>query len=57
MAYWDLNAALNTDVDLSALVGIVHAEGRPDLDARTLTERRDAFVRTALDSLDALDAE
>jgi aminoglycoside phosphotransferase (APT) family kinase protein len=53
VAYWDLNAALNTDVDLSALVGVIHAEGRTDLDARTLTERRDAFVRTALDSLDA----
>ncbi|MEQ4208569.1 aminoglycoside phosphotransferase family protein [Actinopolymorpha sp. B17G11] len=51
VAYWDITAALNTDVELDSFVEIIHAEGRPDLDAATLTERRDGFIRTALDRL------
>jgi aminoglycoside phosphotransferase (APT) family kinase protein len=51
VAYWDITAALNTDVDLSSFVGVIHSEGRPDLDAGTLTERRDEFLRASLDRL------
>lgn len=51
VSYWDITAALNTDVELDSFVEIIHAEGRPDLDAATLTERRDGFIRTALDRL------
>lgn len=51
VAYWDVVAALNTQADLAGFVPVIHAEGRTDLDARTLTERRDVFLRAALDRL------
>jgi hypothetical protein len=33
---------------------VAHAHGRIDLDAATLMDRRDAFLRTALERLDRL---
>ncbi len=51
-AYWDVVAALNTPADLSAFVSASHKNGRPDLDAATMNERRDSFLRAALDRLD-----
>ncbi len=50
--YWDAVAALNTPTDLDHAVGApgFADDGRP-LDAAAVTERRDAFLRTALDQL------
>jgi len=51
--YWDAVAALNTPTVLHAawLPGFA-GDGSP-LDAAAVTERRDAFLRTALDQLPA----
>lgn len=52
IAYWDLVAVLNYPTDMGLLVSTLTEHGRPDLDARTLTDRRDAHVESALDELD-----
>ena len=52
VAYWDVVAALNSPVDLVGWLPPFHGQGRSDLDAATLTGRRDAFLRAALDRLD-----
>jgi aminoglycoside phosphotransferase (APT) family kinase protein len=55
VAYWDVVAALTSPADgewLAQCLGAVHEHGRVDLDAATLTGRRDAFLRVALDQLD-----
>jgi Ser/Thr protein kinase RdoA (MazF antagonist) len=52
--YWDAVAALNTPTDLDHATGVpgFAGNGRP-LDAAAVTERRDTFLRTALDQLPA----
>ena len=52
VAYWDVVAALNSPLDLVGWLPPFHRQGRSDLDAATLTGRRDAFLRVALDRLD-----
>jgi aminoglycoside phosphotransferase (APT) family kinase protein len=52
MAYWDLVAALTTPTDMAQWLPVAHAHGRLDLDAATLMDRRDAFLRAALKQLD-----
>ena len=52
MAYWDLVAALTTPTDMAQWLPVAHAHGRVDLDAVTLMDRRDAFLRAALEQLD-----
>jgi aminoglycoside phosphotransferase (APT) family kinase protein len=52
MAYWDLVAALTTPTDMAQWLPVAHAHGRVDLDAATLMDRRDRFLRAALDQLD-----
>ena len=47
--YWDAVAALNTPTVLHGWPGFAD-DGSP-LDAATVTERRDGFLRTALDQL------
>jgi len=51
LAYWDVVAALNSPVDLAAWLPPFRRQGRSDLDAATLTGRRDAFLCAALDRL------
>ena len=51
LAYWDMVAALNSPVDLAAWLPPFRRQGRSDLDAATLTGRRDAFLCAALDRL------
>jgi len=51
MAYWDAVAALSTPPDLTAWESTIQDQGRADLDGATLTARRDAFLRAALDRL------
>jgi aminoglycoside phosphotransferase (APT) family kinase protein len=49
VAYWDVVAALNT---LAVLTGQgIHEAGREDLDETTLTNRRDDFLRAALERM------
>lgn len=52
VAYWDLVAGLNTSADMEGFLPTMHDAGRLDLDAATLTDRRDAFLQAALDTLD-----
>jgi aminoglycoside phosphotransferase (APT) family kinase protein len=52
MAYWDLVAVLTTPTDMATWLPVAHAHGRIDLDAATLMDRRDAFLRAALEQLD-----
>jgi len=52
MAYWDLVAALTTPTEMAQWLPVAHDHGRVDLDAATLSHRRDAFLRAALDQLD-----
>jgi aminoglycoside phosphotransferase (APT) family kinase protein len=56
MAYWDVVAALTTPAEpvdwFGQWLAVVHEHGRVDLDAATLTGRRDAFLLAALDQLD-----
>jgi hypothetical protein len=47
-AYWDVVAALNTPTDLSRFLPVFHSQGRIDLDVRSVNERRDAFLYSAL---------
>ena len=53
VAYWDVVAASGTLADMAFCVPALHDQGRPDLDAGLLGQRRDAFLRSALDRLDA----
>ncbi|MCP3805152.1 hypothetical protein NLX83_38400 [Allokutzneria sp. A3M-2-11 16] len=50
--YWDVVAALATPPDLIDWESTIQDQGRDDLDGATLTARRDAFLRAALDRLD-----
>jgi aminoglycoside phosphotransferase (APT) family kinase protein len=55
IAYWDLVAALTTPAtpaQVGQCLAVVHEQGRVDLDVATLTGRRDAFLRVALDQFD-----
>ncbi|MEO3756283.1 aminoglycoside phosphotransferase family protein [Streptomyces sp. B6B3] len=51
LAYWDAVAALNQPGDMAVFAPVMHDQGRDDLTAGTLNERRDAFLRAALDRL------
>jgi hypothetical protein len=51
VAYWDAVAALNTPTVLHGWPGFADDGSR--LEAAAVTERRDAFLRTALDELPA----
>ncbi|WP_237047886.1 hypothetical protein [Lentzea guizhouensis] len=53
VAYWDVVAAVNSLADMSFCLPALHDQGRPDLDADLLRHRRDAFLSTALNRLDA----
>ncbi len=53
VAYWDVVAASCTLADMAFCVPAMHDQGRPDLDADVLGERRDAFLSAALARLDA----
>jgi aminoglycoside phosphotransferase (APT) family kinase protein len=53
VAYWDVVvASRSTPADMAEWVPVFHGQGRTDLDAPTLTGRRDAFLRQALEKLD-----
>jgi len=52
-AYWDAVAALSTPFDLGYFLQAIADHGRPDLDQATAVARRDAFLQTALTTLDA----
>jgi len=52
LAYWDAVAALNQPGDMAVFAPVIHDQARRDLTAAVLTERRDAFLQTALDRLD-----
>jgi hypothetical protein len=49
VSYWDAIAALNTPTELSGFPGFTGAGSR--LDTAAVTQRRDAFLRTALGGL------
>lgn len=51
LAYWDVVAALNQPGDMAEFTPSIHGQGRDDLTAATLNERRDTFLRAALDRL------
>jgi aminoglycoside phosphotransferase (APT) family kinase protein len=51
VAYWDVVAALSTPPHLISWESTVQDQGRTDLDGATMTIRRDAFLRAALDRL------
>lgn len=51
VAYWDLVAALSTPPDLAGWLPALTGQGRPELDAVTVTRRRDGFLRSALRQL------
>jgi aminoglycoside phosphotransferase (APT) family kinase protein len=53
LAHWDVVAALSTPPDLGWFPGAIAGQGRPDLTRELLVRRRDAFLRAALDRLDA----
>jgi len=53
VAHWDVVAALSTPPDMGWFPGALAGQGRPDLDREVLVRRRDAFLRAALDRLDA----
>jgi aminoglycoside phosphotransferase (APT) family kinase protein len=53
LAYWDVVAASCSLADMGFCVPVMHDQGRPDLDADVLGERRDAFLGAALARLDA----
>lgn len=48
LEYWDVVAAANTPTDLAVFVSAFHSQGREDLDAALLNERRDEFLGSAL---------
>jgi aminoglycoside phosphotransferase (APT) family kinase protein len=51
LPYWDAVAALNLPGDMALFEPVIHDQGRTDLTADTLNERRDAFLRNALAGL------
>lgn len=51
VAYWDVVAALSTPPQMAEFVEPIQGQGRTDLDQPVLAERRDAFLRAALDQL------
>jgi aminoglycoside phosphotransferase (APT) family kinase protein len=51
LAWWDVVAGIATPDDLRGWLPNFHAQGRTDLDLVTVTERRDRFLREALDRL------
>ncbi|MCU1687340.1 MAG: aminoglycoside phosphotransferase [Amycolatopsis sp.] len=51
VAYWDVVAALSTPVGLEKWLSPIHDQGRTDLRAQAVTDRRNAFLRAALDRL------
>jgi aminoglycoside phosphotransferase (APT) family kinase protein len=53
VAHWDAVAALSTPPDMGWFPGAIAGQGRPDLSRELLVRRRDAFLRSALDRLDA----
>ena len=53
LAHWDVVAALSTPPDLGWFPGAIAGQGCPDLTRELLVRRRDAFLRAALDRLDA----
>ena len=52
VAYWDIAAALCTVGDMARCLPPLADHGRRDLDAPTLTARRDEFLAAALQRLD-----
>ncbi|WP_246842791.1 aminoglycoside phosphotransferase family protein [Allokutzneria sp. NRRL B-24872] len=53
VAYWDVVAALVSLADMAFCVPALHDQGRTDLNADLLGQRRDAFLSAALRQLDA----
>ena len=53
IAYWDIVTCLNTSADMSGFLPTIHQAGRTELDGKTLTDRRDSFLRQALHQLDS----
>jgi aminoglycoside phosphotransferase (APT) family kinase protein len=51
LPYWDAVAALNQPGDMAAFAPVMHDQGRTDLTAGLLNERRDTFLRGALAAL------
>lgn len=51
LAYWDAVAAVNQPGDMAMFAPVIQDQGRPDLTDVVLNERRDAFLRAALDRL------
>jgi aminoglycoside phosphotransferase (APT) family kinase protein len=49
IAYWNAVAALSTPADMAEWLPAIHDQGRADLTSQTINNRRDAFLRTALD--------
>ncbi len=49
--YWDVVAALATPPDLGWFVDTIRSQRRPDLTRELLVERRDGFLRGALERL------
>lgn len=56
VAYFDAVAALSSPPDLGYFMPVMHQQGRADLTQEQAVERRDAFLRAALDGLDNLRA-
>jgi aminoglycoside phosphotransferase (APT) family kinase protein len=51
VAYWDAVTALNMPGDMAVFAPAIHDQGRRDLTVAVLDQRRDAFLRDALDRL------
>jgi aminoglycoside phosphotransferase (APT) family kinase protein len=51
VAYWDVVAGLATPPDLAWFPAAIAGQGRPDLSRALLLERRDSFLRVALEHL------
>lgn len=51
VAYWDAVAALASPPDLGWFVAAINGQGRPDLNRPLMLERRDLFLRQAMDRL------
>lgn len=51
VAYWDVVAALATQPDMAAWIPAIHDQGRTDLTADVLNDRRDDFLRAAMRTL------
>jgi len=52
LAYWDVVTALNQPGDMAGFAPAIQDQGRTDLTATILNERRDAFLRDGLKRLD-----